>query len=129
MTSKVFNTEETSMKKFPQDKMDAVADAFERFDKGNRFNIPAPRRFSLGAKFDERYCCQHEWAIIPPIPENKSAMQLKFDEQEIGDEQKICIKCKAYSLWENGHLFAYDAIVIDEEKQESPKASRRQARR
>ena len=127
MGYKVFNTEEVKMKK----NFDAVVKAFEKFDdRGGRWSVPVPKRFNLGAKFVKGYSCEHDWeALNGADPTTKAFLQKKFDEQELGDQQMCCRKCKAFSLWEQGKLFAYDAIVIEEDVQETPKASRRPGRR
>jgi hypothetical protein len=127
MVTKVIDVQERRNMSKRQEQ--AVVEAFESY--GGRTQVQAPRRFSLGGEFVEGYCCKHDWEHLNLSDVGmKEFLKKKFDETELGNEQKVCSKCKAFSLWENGSLFAYDAIVIEEEKvSESPKASRRPGRR
>lgn len=127
MSYKVFNTQEKNNMSKRQEQ--AVVEAFDSYN--DRTQVQVPKRFSLGGEFVEGYCCKHDWEHLNLSDVGmKEFLQKKFDEIELGNEQKVCSKCKAFSLWENGQLFAYDAIVIEEDRQqETPKASRRQGRR
>ena len=127
MSYKIIDTQEKRSMSKRQEQ--AVVEAFDSY--GGRTQLHVPKRFSLGGKFVKGYSCEHDWAQLNMSDIGmKEFLQKKFDETELGNEQKVCNKCKAFSLWENGQLFAYDAIVIEEEKtSETPKASRRQARR
>ena len=122
MGYKVFNTEEIKMKKNFED----VTEAFERFGGRNRQSVQTPKRFSLGAKFVKGYSCEHLWQqyFDPSKPEHKKFLQVKFDESDVGTDARLCTRCGAFSLWEDGHIWAYDAIEIEEEKtSEKPKRS------
>lgn len=74
-----------------------------------------PTRDHLGSVFVEGSSCKHVWVSGPKSPESRKFFQAKFDETEIGDDQKFCTTCDAFSLWEDGKLFAYDAVPSEKE--------------
>lgn len=117
MTIKVFNSQEKINMTRNQER--AVTEAFDKW--GGRSQVRVSKRSTLGAKFVPEFCCNHEWQMLNiDEPETKKFLQTKFDEQELGDHAKVCTKCKAFSLWENGKLWAYDSIVIEEEQEIRP---------
>ena len=60
----------------------------------------------------EGVSCTHKWLSFDNTTESTKLLKKKFDEDELGDNQTICTKCGAYALWEDGKIFAYDAINI-----------------
>lgn len=122
MVYKVINTRET--RNMSEKQMNAVLDAFERFQPEWSTQIKVAQREHLGSEFDPKFCCEHTWTDV--APEMYEYVRKRFDETDLGDRVTVCPKCQAFALWEDGKLFAYDAIMIEEEKQESkPRRPRR----
>jgi hypothetical protein len=115
MTYKIIDTREK--KTMTKRQGEAIMTAYERYDS-DAITIKTPQREHLGGQFVPGYSCDHDWGQLNMEDAGaKEFLQMKFDETELGDQQMICSKCKAFSLWESGELFAYDAIVIEEEKE------------
>lgn len=119
MGYKVFATDEFKSKK----SFSVAAEVFDGYARDRRSSVQTSKRFNLGSWFDPAYSCKHSWQTVTRNAESDKFFQVKFDESDIGDEQKRCAKCNAYSLWEQGKLFAYDAIEIEEDRENKPKRS------
>lgn len=128
MTHKIFDTK--SQKSMTHAQEERLIQAFEKFHPSDVTEIPTVMGGRLTHNFDKKFCCGHVWKQVPIDEGAVEFLKKKFDEQELGDEQKICIHCEALSLWENGQLFAYDAITPEQEAQEKEREKQeRPARR
>ena len=119
-TRKIVNTREP--RSMTREQEDAIVNAFERFNPERSTSIQVPKRDHLGTSWKKEFCCKHEWNLLNmEAPEAVIFLQKKFEEEELGDAQMQCARCGAFSLWEGGKLFAYDAIdlVNDEPVKES----------
>jgi hypothetical protein len=128
MTFKIIDTrEKPAMSKKHEE---ALYKAFEGFQPEGSIHIKTPQKEHLDVSFKESLCCGHAWQPIPPAPETTKFLQATFEETDLGNAQKICSICGALSLWENGQLFAYDAIANAEKNEEKPerKSNKRERR-
>jgi hypothetical protein len=111
----------------------AIMRAFEEFEGGS--SISVPQREHLGSEFCPGICCFHSWMKVDTsVPQNLRSFQENFGETEIG-EARVCGYCGATALFENGHLWAYDATrnesfghVEKRTVQQKPKQNRHERR-
>lgn len=87
---------------------DAILKAFEEFDADSSL-IGVSSREHLTTEFQEGICCSHQWKQAPLDEEVTVWFQKNFEEET--SPGKYCTRCGAASLWENGHLWAYDGTA------------------